>query len=428
MSTYDSLYLTTIDHFYNNAEDVKSEIWEEMKLAPICMYRVNGPALLYNHPEPPKSFTQVTDKLYIGEQRDLQLFGATQMEINGTLTAIVDYGLVHYLSVEEVYAELFHELHHVYQRSYFKNIEYDNPATLLTYPENFKNDGIKLLEQRTLYKMCFADDSISFQKLLNQFYSCRLEREQIIGDYAKYEETVENIEGPAFYCEYKFYNQFALFNQQLKDNYNQNHFFGVLTTPYYGRHSLRYRHLGSGFAMCYILDKHLDNWQSEFYSQNSSLYEFFISKFKPQKEILEIDSMYYDLSKFHTHLTILEHDVSFNKFNNQEGVKITLKFKQTPQFEGFDPMSAESINDSTVLHKTFLKLSRGEKNKLFLTNDVVTVIDNQIWFVKEVILFVPEENIILENNQIVVETEKESISWSGKLKVKDQNEIIFNCE
>lgn len=277
--------------------------------------------------------------------------------------------------------------------------------------------------------MCFAEDGISFQKLLNQFYSSRLKRKQIIGHFSDYEEKVENIEGPAFYCEYQFYNQFTTFDQELKDNYNQTHFFGILTTPYYGRNSLRNRHLAAGMAICFILNNHVDNWQSEYYSQSLSLYDFFISKFKSQKEKLETDQMYFDLSKFHTHQVVLEHKVSFDKFNAQEGVKVTLEFNSTPQFEGFDPMNAESINDSTVLHKTFLKLAKGESNKLFITNkNVVTISHGQVWFVKKVVLFVPEENIILENNRITVDTEREKISWSGNLELKSKKKIIFNCE
>ena len=212
----DSLYMASIGHFYNYAENKKNEIWKEMKLAPICLYRIGGPALLYNHPNPPANFRKVNDKLYIGDQNDLQLFGATQMEINGTLIAIVDYGHTHYASPDEVYAEVFHELHHVYQRNFITQIGFDNPAMLLTYPENHINDGVKLFEQNTLYNMCFEQDSVNFIKLLNQFYSCRLKREQIIGDFLAYEEKVESMEGPAFYCEYSFYNKYSSVNEVLK--------------------------------------------------------------------------------------------------------------------------------------------------------------------------------------------------------------------
>lgn len=139
--------------------------------------------------------------------------------------------------------------------------------------------------------------------------------------------------------------------------------------------------------------------------------------------------MYYDLSEFHTHQTVIEHEVLYDKFNTQEGLKVTLNFKEYPQFEGFDPMNAESINDSTVLHKTFLKLSGGENNKLFITNkNVATIIEDQIWFVKEVILFQEEENMLIEDNRITIKTGNENISWSGNLEAKTGDEIFFNCE
>jgi hypothetical protein len=425
----DSLYLTSIDRFYNYAENNKSEIWKEMKLAPVCLYRINGPALLYNHPNPPENFKKINDKLYIGEQKDLQLFGATQIEINGTLTAVVNYELSHYASTAEVFAELFHELHHVYQRNFIKQIGFDNPAILLTYPENYNNDGIKLFEQNTLYNMCFAQDSNSFKKLLNQFYSCRLKRKQVIGDFINYEEKVESMEGPAFYCEYKFYNKFSSFSEGLKDNYIQKHFFGFLTNPYYARENLRNRHLAAGMTMCLILDKYFKNWQTEYYSKNISLYEFFISKFKPNKVELEIDSMYFDLAKFQIHRIMKEHLTSFNKFNTQQGIKIILKFNQHPQFKGFDPMHAEAINDSTILHSTMLKLSDSVDDELFINNkDAVTIIDGEIWFVNKVILFAPEENILIKNNRIAINSEGENVSWDGKVITKTKNEIIFDCE
>jgi hypothetical protein len=425
----DSLYLTSIDDFYKNAEHAKSELWNEMELAPICLFRVNGPSLLYNHPNPPKKFTQVTDKLYVGKQSDLQLFGSTQMEINGTLTAIADYGANSYSCIEEVYAVVFHELHHVYQTNFINQLKFDNPAILLTYPENYENDAIKNYEQKILYRMCFEQDSLKFHTLLNQFYSCRLKREQIISTYIKYEESVENIEGPAFYCEYRFYNRFCSKNNALKNNYINTHFFDILTNPYYGRNKLRERHLASGMAMCYILDKCFNNWQSDYYSKEISLYSYFMSRFNPQIEELKIDSSFFSLSNFHTQQAIVEHQMSYDKFISQPGTKIILEFSETPKFEGFDPMNAESIHDSIILHSTLLKLSNGDENKLFINYDkAITLIDKEIWFVKKVILFTPKESILIENNKLFIDTEKINIAWTGKLKKENENEIIFNCE
>ena len=425
---FDHLYQDTIEKFYINAEIAIKEIWPDMKLAPVCLFRNNGPAILYNHPNPPKNFTRITDKLYLGKQKDLQLFGSTQMEINGTLTAIANYGYIHYSCIEEVYAELFHELHHVYQHNFINQIEFDNPAILLTYPEDSENDAIKNYEQKILFKMCFEQDSLKFQNFLNQLYSCRLKREQIINTYTKYEETVENMEGPAFYCEYKFYNQFASFNSILKENYNHKHFWGILTTPYYGRNKLRQRHLASGLAICYILDKYFVDWQKDYYSSNLSLYSYFISRFNPQKTELKIDHSFFSQSNFHTQNAILEHLLSYDKFNNQPGTKITLEFSETPKFEGFDPMNAEAINDSIILHSTMLKLSNGNNNKLFINNyRAITVINKEIWFVKKVILYVPEESIQIKNNRIIVDIEGNFISWAGEQKKRSETEIIFIC-
>ena len=424
----DSLFISTVDSFYKNAEYTKGEIWKGMKLAPVCLFRINGPALLYMHPNPPKGFTKIADELYIGLQKDYQLYGATQVEINGVLTAIVDYSQPYYSSIGAAYAELFHELHHVYQRTFIKQIKIDNPATLLKYPENYINDAIKLFEQRTLYKMCFESNSERFQSLLNQFYSCRLKRKQIIGNYLEYEETVENMEGPAFYCEYKFYNQYGYLERVLKQNYNHKHFWGVLTTPFYGRDNLRQRHLASGMAMCFILDKHFNDWKYEFDNQEKSLYSFFISKFNTNIEQLDIDSVLFKFCQFHTKEIILMHQLSLNRFMSQQGVKITLEFKEIPRFEGFDPMNAEAINDSTILHSTMLKLSNSANNKLFVHNcNIVSVIDKEIWFTQKVILFVPNKLVEIVDNRINISCDGINITWQGVMKIRNDDEIIFSC-
>ncbi len=425
----DSIYLSAIGDFYANADDLKDEIWEDMQLAPICLFRENGPALLYNHPSPPQSFHKMSDKFYIGKQDELQLFGATQMEINGELTAIVDYGSDSYSNREEVFAVLFHELHHVYQRKNIKQIKFDDPAVLMFYPENEQNDGLKRYEQETLYKLCFEKDIQQFQRLLNQFYSCRQEREKIIGEFMEYEKSVESIEGPAFYCERNYYNHSSSINDVLQTNYNEKYFFAPLTAPYYGRNRLRHRHLASGMALCIILDQYFNHWQSDYYAQELSLYDYFVFRFTPQEEELEIDPNYCHISAFHTKQAILAHQKTFENFMSQPGVKITLKFNRVPQFRGFDPMYAESINDSTVLHTTFLQLAGKEEDGIFISNqNVVTHFDKKIWFVKEVILFVPEESVAVTDARIEIDLAGKKVSWRGVVSARTNDELSFYCE
>ena len=123
------------------------------------------------------------------------------------------------------------------------------------------------------------------------------------------------------------------------------------------------------------------------------------------------------------------HQLAFNEFNAQQGTKIILEFSKNPQFNGFDPMSAESINESTVLHKTFLSLSSAEQNKLYLAGKpTVTINGKEIWYVEKVIFFIPEKSISLTDNKIIIDNAEQNISWSGKLKTNTGNEVVFVCD
>ena len=110
----DSMYSRWMVEFYPQAENRVSEIWPGMRLLPVCVFRIDGPAWLYNHPDPPASFVQIDDRLWQGRQQDLHLFGATSTEIKGVHTAIMPYGDVPRDKIEFM-AEFFHEMHHAFQ-------------------------------------------------------------------------------------------------------------------------------------------------------------------------------------------------------------------------------------------------------------------------------------------------------------------------
>ena len=145
----DSLYLSKIEAFYKNAELLSEKAWPGMTVSPVCIFRKNGPAFLYHHPNPPATFTKISDHLYRGTQAELQILGATQAEINGVLTAICGYDVAYHSCPEEVFAELFHETHHAYQLKYVPQVKPDNPVTLLLYPENYENDALKNSRTKT---------------------------------------------------------------------------------------------------------------------------------------------------------------------------------------------------------------------------------------------------------------------------------------
>ena len=427
MMPIDSLYLNGIAAFYETAGKVSHDIWPGMELSPVCIYRVGGPAILYNHPDPPASFVKVAERTFLGTQAELQLMGSTITEINGVLTAIADYGYDTYSHSDQFFAVLFHEMHHAYQRNL--TIAHDNPALLLVYPENPANDAIKLMEQNLLYEMVFASDELHFRKLLNEWYGCRLKREEIIGPvFFKYEKTVENLEGPAFYCEYRFFNDHGSAGGALKMNYNHKHFWSSLNTPYYGRSSLRLRHLVSGMALCKILNKYHQGWQEEYYSGDADLFDYFVSKLKAEPASLPDFDQYQALSWHHTPKLAAERQMIYESFNDQPGLRVVLRFESIPQFRGFDPMNAVAITDTIILHKTFLNLAR-EDSRLFVANqDVVTTVQDQVWFVKKAVFFVDSrDEVQFRDGKVHISVPGVHLTWSGEVVSDQGGEVVVLC-
>jgi len=428
LSPIDSLYLNSIEQFYEYAEEYADDIWPGMDIAPVILYRMNGPAFLYNHPDPPESFTKLSDNLYLGSQNEHQLFGDSITEINGTLTAIANYGYDIYTSTAQAYATLFHELHHVWQSNILPDLHPGSIADEITYPEEAFNDALKKFEQRMLYMMNFETDDTQFNEMLNRFYSSRLKREEIIDRYTDFEQALETFEGPAFYMEYRFYKKFSNQPEFVQKNYIHNHFWAPLITPNYGRENLRIQHVAAGFAMSRLLKEYHPDWKSKFYQSGMTLFEFFVHKFEPK--IVELPSIEKEiaLSRYHTERMVGERNLILQQFHEQPGLKVVLDFETTPNFRGFDPINAISIDEKTVLHKTALRLGRDD-NELFVQNkDLITEIGSQVFTVNRVILFVPEHSIDLDDKRLVIDDEGVAIRWSGKLISRENNKIHFRTD
>jgi hypothetical protein len=265
----DSTYLANLATFSKNAHSLAREIWPGMKIGPFCIFRVNGPAYIMNHPAPPKEARLLHDSIYIFKQSDYALAGTTQTPINNHLTAHNNYGQPMYVSVNQFYAELFHELHHVYQRTAIKQLKTDNPAELLTYPEDPRNDALKQYENEALLEILLGPAE-KFNDNLNKFYTCRVLRKTIIGEkYSNYEKSVESAEGPATYCEYAYIKKYG--TTATEQEFIHKRFYYSLTEPTYGRDGLRNKHLLTGMAQCIILTRRFKNWQTEYYNSGMQL-------------------------------------------------------------------------------------------------------------------------------------------------------------
>lgn len=422
----DSTFLSTVADFSQNINKIKEKVWPGMQIGPYCIFRLNGTAFLLNHPAPPQNSHHLKDSIYIMNASDYGLMGATQTEINNYLTAHNDYTYKSYVSVNQFYAELFHELHHTYQRNYIKNLQFDNPADLLTYPEDDRNDAIKQYENEVWLDM-LLDVQDNFVENINKVFTCRNLRKQIIGaKYLDYEKAVESAEGPATYCEYEYMQQFSSI---IKEQAYINHrFYYLLTEPTYGRDALRNKHLLTGMVQCLLLSKYFKNWQPEYYASGLYLYDYFLSKFNPKTSVLPDLSYYEAKAKYFTALEKEKHVVNLENFNKQNGIKVTLTFKEIPDFRGFDPMHAEAINDSLIIHYTLLRLGK-DNNHFSLTNyKALSTITDQIWFVKKVSFFVQENDIKLGENRLRCNNGTLDIDWKIVSLTRNGNEYLIKLE
>jgi hypothetical protein len=422
----DSVYLNALPQFQKNITQITSQVWPGMTIGPYAIFRIGGPVFLKNHPNPPAGTRLLADSIYQFSQSDYALLGTSQTEINHALTAHNNYGQPQYISINQFYAELFHELHHVYQRTVVKTVQFDNPADLLTYPEDYRNDATRAYEDEVLLAMLKGPPQ-QFQENLNLFYSSRLLRQTIIGKKnLGYEKSVESCEGPATYCEYRYLKIFGTAPQEQQ--YVQKRFFEMLIEPTYGREGLRNKRLLSGMVLCLLLDKQFKNWQPAYYLSGLSLNDYFFSRFKPARVPLPNLGGYMAKARYFTAIERDKHSINLEAFNSQGGLKITLLFKRPPEFRGFDPMHAEAVNDSLVLHSTLLKLGKGTNYLTAANTPTATLIKGSIWTVKSVTFFAPADQISLTNDTFSYKGQRIQVNWHYTEAVKGENSYLLTVD
>ena len=426
ITSLDSTYLAHLAAFSKNARSLAPEVWPGMTIGPFCIFRVNGPAYIMNHPAPPKEARLLHDSIYIFKQSDYALAGTTQTPINNHLTAHNNYGQPMYVSVNQFYAELFHELHHVYQRTAIKQLKTDNPAELLTYPEDQSNDALKQYENEVLLEMLLGSAE-KFHENLNKFYTCRILRKTMIGDkYSNYEKSVESAEGPATYCEYAYMKKYG--TTATEQEFIHKRFYYSLVDPTYGRDGLRNKHLLTGMAQCIILTRRFKNWQTDYYNSGMQLNDFFFSKLPGKQVKLPVLTSYEAKAQYFTMQEKEKHSKNLEAFNSQPGRKITLIFTTQPEVRGVDPMHAEAVNDSLILHPTLLKLGKGTNSFTAINHNTLARINKQIWVVKRVTFFAPESAIKVENGVFTCVEKALSIQWKYTKLEKTDNEHILTSE
>lgn len=428
----DRLYAEGLLSFYEEVESLSQSIWPGMQLCPVCIYRQNGPAFLYKHPNPPDSFRPIDDGLWCGKQSDLQLFGATQVPISGTLTAINYYGLKD-RPVEHCLAELFHEMHHVYQRTCMQTPRWDDPSLIVTYPEQVENDALKIFENRLLLQLLFTDDEQAFQRSLNLFHSSRLKRRRIIGDaYLDWEKRAESVEGPATYCQYRYLEarRGTPWSRTSFRVARHHEFLSVLDQMEFGRENLRHRLLMTGLAQCLILARQgFSNWEQEYFASDLLLSDFLFSRLPVQEiTVPDIEDLKTCASYFLSEMRQARQK-RLSDFESQRGLRVSIKFRTLPEFRGFDPMNAEAIDDTTILHNTMLNLGKNDDFLSFLTGGVVAKIAGSVWATESLTFYLQDdEQLQVDQGRITLNAKGRQLSWHGDVVSKSKGSILIELE
>jgi len=426
MTGIDGLHSNWLLEFYPLAKKLIPKIWPGMQLYPICTFRINGPIWLYNHPNPPKSFRNVENRLWVGDWKDLRLFGATPVTINGVRTAIIPYGDAPRREYNFL-AELFHEMHHVYQFNEQKQMNFPNVAFIVTYPEIPENVVLIWRENETLLKLVLADNNTDFQRDLNLFYSIRKKRREVIGDkYMDYEESEESLEGPAVYCEYKF-REFMEKPTGPRDLFHISQwgkFFLPLMNQEYSRSNLRELKLMTGLCQCLILSHKKPGWKGDYYGAGLPLREFLFKNLPAQQIEVSVDSNDLNLAKYFIDLEKQTRKRKFMDFLNQEGIRVNMSFLSTPECRGIDPMNMEAIDDTTIMHNTMLKLGKGRNSVSFTAGGICSLIGENIWKVKSALFFVKDrKQLLTKDGYIYLDLPGQKIKWAGKI-VKETEKLI----
>ena len=426
----DSMYSNWMVEFYPLTEQIAPEIWPGMKFLPVCTYRIDGPVWLYNHPNPPDSFKQIDDKLWVGAHQDLVLFGATSMEINDVRTAVVPYGDGPREKVDFM-AELFHEMHHAFQCQENKIIQFPDISCLITYPEVVENIALIHTENRCLLELVF-DSENDFQAGIDKLYSIRLRRSAIIGhEYMAYEKCEESLEGPAVFCEYKFRE--AVTQSEDNDYFfrirDYNRFFFPLTDIKCNRDHFRELKLMTGLCMCLILEAKRPEWKQEYYKSGLPLSDYFFEQFVSQVVEFDTDPAVIEMVNYFIEIAKEKRIRRFQDFKDQEGIRVSIRFLTIPRTQGLDPMNMEAISPTTIIHNTLLKLGRNGNVFSFMNGGICSEIQKNIWTHQSLFFFTRDRSDLWnEGDRIRLDLPGKKIDWIGSIVSETSEQIQIELE
>ncbi|MFD1412349.1 peptide ABC transporter permease [Oceanobacillus jeddahense] len=336
-------------NFENISEIISHNInyyWKDFQLTAFALYDKEK-VYLYNHPK----FSTENKPYHLLNWND-QFNGADTLIIYEEYpTAIVNLDSYHD-DMESVYAIVVHELFHGFQYLLEEN-RFPNELLGISYPLLNENVELRNKERKCLYDAVTSTSKIEKRIKLNNFISLREKRRMLIGEFMEYENSIETVEGPAFYVESHAYSHISSNKEDIIVKKYGKHLIDGSESTFH----LRKSNYSSGLFICLLLDEISPDWKETFFDTDKCLYDLL----KDTVE-LEIDKNIQVKISEETNSIINKIKKSkqdiFREFENREGYHLFITGEIG--LAGFDPMNIVAY-EKRFLHKRFISISINDK-------------------------------------------------------------------
>ncbi|WP_274309877.1 hypothetical protein [Solibacillus daqui] len=337
---------------------------------------------LFNHPK-------CKEEQYIKLAKTEEFHACTCILFEEVPTAIVDTTL--YDSFEIIYSLLIHESFHVFQHLSEEN-RYPNELLGFNYPIDFNNVQLRILERKRLFEAFISTDLIEKKQKINEFITLRDKRMELFSDYVEYENSVETIEGTAFYVEYQALADISSVEEDVISKYAEQLLDNKLLQI-----NIRSSCYNSGLFICLLLDDISNDWKVEFTKSKLNLYHFFKNTYPNYMPIeVNVPNNSEEVSQIINNAKTTKL-IAFENFNKSEGIKLTIS--GAIKLVGFDPMNITQLI-TQALHHNFLSLKVMNK-EYFIEQPVCTRFEKNFRDVQLIELFLNHPPIHIDNRLII---------------------------
>lgn len=295
------------------------------------------------------------DSVFVGKVDD-RFAGCTAISINNHYVAIWDSGYISKdMSNKKLASMIIHEMFHCFQLDNKYEKEFPNEILGMDYPITIENINLRSLERECLFHWLSEENKEKKLDLVNEYFTFRRERDNLIGEFIEYEKSLESLEGTAFYVEFKALNQLNFNNENLiiKD------FFKGFNEINEENLKIRPSTLGQGAILSLIADEYLSDWKEKFQKRNTHLSDFLKENIKLEKKNIENREISLHKVEKSIHARQEKTNELFNDFDNSKENIV----EGDIQILLFDPMNIVKNNNESI-HKSFIKVKIGGKERM----------------------------------------------------------------